>query len=302
MSATEKPLRFALITPSYWVDFERCRYLVETVERHVAPHVRHYLIVDRPDLPLFAPLASERTKVVLKSDLLQEQVWQVPFARRYWLARKGIVPALRLPIRGWIVQQLAKLFIHRVAEEDVFLFVDSGAFFVRDYDPRNRVRDGQVPLFREKGDYFLGKESRGWYERSLRLLGVPPAPAWDYGYVKTNVVWRRENLIALHQHLEKVHGRPSFEVLSAQLTLSEYYLYGLFCDLVLKDKSRQYHSDEIETLSHWTEKQLDAPQLRALRDQMSPEQVLVMINEKSRTPISTIREAFLGEARSGTGT
>src|SRR5580692_7261500 len=72
------PLRFAIVTPSYYVDFERCKFLVETTERYVASHVKHYVVVDRSDQKLFAPLASSRTHVVLKEDVLGDRLRQVP--------------------------------------------------------------------------------------------------------------------------------------------------------------------------------------------------------------------------------
>jgi hypothetical protein len=288
------PLRYAIVTPSYYVDFERCKLLVETTERHVASHVQHYLVVDRSDQKLFAPLASSRTHVLLKEDVLEGALWQVPFARRWWLDVHGAVPSPRLPVRGWIVQQLAKLFIHRVLSEDVYLFVDSGAFFVRPYDPSGIARGGEVPLFREEGAFFLSKETRRWYEICAALLGVRPASAYPVNYVKTNVTWRRDNLIRLHEHIAQVTGRSSFDALSRQIMLSEYYLYGMYCDLILGDRSRHYHSDLIETLSHWPAHPLGVRELRELRAKLEPQQVLVMINEKSRTPLSAIRQSFEG--------
>jgi hypothetical protein len=295
IGATSTPLRFAIVTPSYYVDFERCKFLVETADRYLASHVQHYLVVDRSDQKLFAPLASSRTHIILKEDVLDARLWQVPFARRWWLDVHGVLPSPRLPIRGWIVQQLAKLFIHRVAPEDVYLCVDSGAFFVRPYDPRGTIRDGNVPLFREEGPFFLAKDPRRWYETCAALLGVRPARAFPVGYVKTNVTWRRDNLIRMHEHIEQVTGRSSFDAISRQLVMSEYYLYGMYCDLILGDRSRHYHSDLIETLSHWPDHMLGVPELRELRAKIEPQQVLVMINEKSRTPLGAIRESFAGE-------
>ena len=141
-------MRFALVTPSYYADLERCRWLCETVERHVASHVTHYLIVDRADHALFAPLASARTRIVLKEDILRGRLSQVPFARRWWVGWG------RPPVRGWIVQQIAKLFVHEIAEVDVLVCVDSGAFFVRPYDPLEMLRHEVVPLFREQNEFF----------------------------------------------------------------------------------------------------------------------------------------------------
>jgi hypothetical protein len=278
---------FALITPSYYVDFEQCRWLCETVERHVASHVAHYLVVDRADRALFAPLASRRTRVVLKEDVLRGRLSQVPFARRWWVGWG------RPPVRGWIVQQLVKLSMHEVAQEDVFVFVDSGAFFVRAYDPRDMLRGDTVPLFREHHEFFRKSAAhQRWHRLSAHLLGVRPVPGFDAGYIKTLVTWRRDNLVKLHAHIERVAGQPSFDTLARSLTLCEYGLYGMYCDMILGDRAGHYHTSRIETLSHWEAETLTVDGLARLRRGLSPDHLLVMVNEKSRTPPSTVRAAF----------
>jgi hypothetical protein len=284
-----RTLRFAIVTPSYYVDFEHCRWLCETVARYVPEQVPHYLVVDRADRALFAPLASSRTRLLFKEEVLGGRLRQVPFARRWWLGPRG------WPVRGWMVQQLTKLFMHEAAEEDVFIFVDSGAFFVRPYDPRPTVRDGRVPLFREHHDYFRGPSTTERHRIGARLLGIRPIADNDVGYVKTLVTWRRDNLQKMHQHIERVRGRSSLDALARLRTLSEYYLYGMYCDLILGDRAGHYHTSTIETLSHWTLGTLGVPELRTLRQQMAPDHQLVMINEKSRTSLAAVREVFAGE-------
>ncbi len=280
--------RFAIVTPSYYVDFDRCRWLCETVDRWVGGSAVHYVMVDAADRRLFAPLASSRRRVVTKEDVLGGALHQVPFARRWWAWSRG------LPVRGWIVQQLTKLFAHKVVEEDVLFFVDSGAFFVRPYDPSRVVRaDGRVALFREQGDWFQrSRATQKWHRIAARLLGLQAVPRWDVGYIKTLVTWRRDNLVRMHEHIERVTGRPSFDSLARRLTLSEYVLYGMYSDLVLGDRSGHFHTSSIETLSHWAQKELSLAELRALRDGLAPEHVLVMVNEKSGTSLDVVRAAF----------
>src|SRR5579872_5130568 len=96
-SGPQASCRFAIVTPSYYVDFEHCRWLVETVNRYVPENVPHYLIVDRADRDLFWSLRSSRTRVVFKEDVLKGRLRQLPFARRWWVGL-GMPP-----VRGWIV-------------------------------------------------------------------------------------------------------------------------------------------------------------------------------------------------------
>jgi hypothetical protein len=279
---------FALVTPSYYVDFEYCRWLCETVDRFVPDRVRHYVVVDRADAELFAPLASSRRSIVYKEDLFAGRLHQVPFARRWWVGTRSP------PVRGWIVQQLAKLLIHEIASEDVIVFVDSGVFFVRPWDPRDTLRGVLVPLFRERGEFFRNsRATQRWQRIAARMLGLKPSPDYDLGYVNPLVTWRRDNLVMLHRHIERVTARPSLDSLVWPLTLSEYHLYGMYCDDVLGDRAGHYHHAESQTLCHWTVENLGTQAVRArLREQLDESHVIVMINEKSRTSLDDVRAAF----------
>jgi uncharacterized protein DUF6492 len=281
-------LRFAIVTPSYYVDFEACKWLCETVERYVPKEIPHYIIIDRLDRALFAPLVSSRTRLILKEDVLKGRLWQVPFRRKWWLGSRNLL------VRGWIVQQLTKLLVSEVASEDVFVFVDSGCFFVRPFDPRSMVKGDQSRLFRETGEYFKNDVVHRWHSISAKLLGIRPQKVYDVGYVTQLVSWRRDNLVRLHEHLERVSGRSVFDCLAGQLTLSEYYLYGMYCDLILGDRSRHYHTSTMSALCHWGTNTLNEAELRELRTKLEPEQVLVLVNEKSSTSLEAVRAAFGG--------
>jgi hypothetical protein len=286
-SDREADLRFAIITPSYYVDFEACRWLCETVERYVPKDITHYLLIDRADEELFAPLVtSSRTRLVFKEDILRGRLRQVSFARRWWVGSR------HLPARGWIVQQLTKLLVSEVANEDVLVFVDSGCFFVRPFDPRVTVQDGRVRLFREQGDYFRNDVVRRWHTIGAKLLGIKPSRDYDVGYVTQLITWRRDNLVRLQEHLERVSGRPAFDCLVGQLTLSEYYLYGMYSDLILGDRSGHFHTSVMATLCHWDVKSLTREDLEQMRASLQPEHVLVLVNEKSATSLDAVRDAF----------
>ncbi|HEY4014199.1 MAG TPA: DUF6492 family protein [Polyangiaceae bacterium] len=283
----EPGLRFAIVTPSYYVDFEACRWLCETVDRYVPKEVTHYLLVDRADQELFAPLVSSpRTRLVFKEDILGGRLKQLSFARRWWVGPKG------LPVRGWIVQQLTKLLVTEVADEDVLVFVDSGCFFVRPFNPRVTVQDGRVRLFREQGDYFRNDVVRRWHRIGAKLLGIKPSRNYDVGYVTQLITWRRDNLVRLQDHLQRVSGRSAFDCLVGRLTLSEYYLYGMYSDLILGDRSGHFHTSVMATLCHWDVNSLTREDLQQMRASLQPEHVLVLVNEKSATSLQAVRETF----------
>lgn len=301
---------YALITPSYYVDFERCRLLVESAERFLSPRVAHYIIVDRLDENLFARLASERTHIILKQDILPPWLMQMPFARRYWLSTKS------LPVRGWIVQQLVKLGVNLAIPADVFVFADSAVFFVRPFDPEARSADGKEPLFREplkpiapdirsplhEWVYRLGGAVRksDWQVNAAAILGIPDGPGTNASYVDSLVTWRKDTLQKLQEHIEKVQGRSFMEVLCREMFLSEYVLYGVFCERVLGIENAGHYADSrLMVRSHWDEAELSEPDLIQMRDTLEPGRVAVMINEKSKVPAGLIRKVFMAPAGAG---
>ena len=121
-------MRYAIITPSYGPDFERCKLLVESTNRYVKGDWTHHVVVDRKDEPLFRSLAGERTKIAVKEDWMPWGVRRMPFSRRWWLSLKSV------PIRGWIVQQLIKIGVGEHVDADAYIFVDSDLAFVRPFD------------------------------------------------------------------------------------------------------------------------------------------------------------------------
>lgn len=283
-------LRFAIVTPSYYVDFEPCRLLAESVLRFTPPHVEHLILVDARDERLFSSLRSPRTHLVIKEELLPSWLVQLPYARRWWLSARS------LPVRGWIVQQLTKLAVSQASDADVFIFLDSGAFFVRPYDPASLLRNGTVPLFREEGPQFETPHNQRWHRDAARLLGLRTRERYRTSYVANLVFWRRENLIMLQRHLEHVSGQMWMEPLVRLHTLSEYVLYGQFCEEVLGESAGHHPYSTINAYSYWADSELGVDALRHIKDELTPEQAVVMINEKSHTPLTRIREVFVASA------
>lgn len=280
-------LSFAIVTPSYRPDFERCRLLAESVLTHVPPPVQHYILVDRCDRDLFSVLRTSRTHIVLKQDILPWWLIQVPVLRKWWLNLRGF------PVRGWILQQLAKLSVNYAVDADVYVFLDSGAFFVRGYDPRSTLHGVDVPLFREqKSEVRLAWNTR-WHQIAAGLLGLAPRASYDTSYVGNLIYWRRDNLVRMQQHIERVTGQAWLKPLARQLRLSEYVLYGMFVEHVLGEQSGHYFSSLDLSLNHWTEQFLDQSALTELKSKLDPNVAVVMINEKAHVSASSIRRVFL---------
>jgi hypothetical protein len=225
---------FAIITPSFAPDFERCQLLAESVLRHAAPHVEHCIVVDRNDERLFSRLRSPRTRIVCKEDVLPRWLRRLPVQSKWWLNLKG------LPVRGWIIQQITKLSAPEISDADTFLFLDSDAFLVRAYDPR----------------------------------------------------WRRENVLRLRRQIEDGTGRSWIESLLGFHALSEYVIYGVFCEHILGESSGHYLESRPDTLNYWKTEKLGEKELERLRESLRPEHIAIMVSTKSNTPVTAIRRVF----------
>jgi len=226
-------MNFALITPSYAPDFERCRLLCQSVERFVAPPARHYLLIDRRDGPLFQSLASDRVQLLFKESMLPWWIGRVPFNRRWWWSLRS------LPLRGWIVQQLMKIGVANYIDADAYLFVDSDVCFIRPFDPQSLVRDGRLLLFRAPTAGNDAGQHR-WHRTAARLLGLTEQDYFGASYIGSINTWRRDHLLAMYQQIEQTTHQNWLLALAQQLHLSEYILYGIFVEFILRDQHLHY--------------------------------------------------------------
>ena len=282
-----KPLSYAIVTPSFRTDAERCALLVESIERFVAPHVRHYVAIDRRDLALFRSLASARTELLIVEDIVPGWLFRVPGIRRFWLSLRS------RPVKNWILQQLVKLSIPSVLQTDVLLYSDSDVFFIKPFDPRSLERDGKVPLYRETGQRGLVAFNDSWQAVGSRLLGLPVEKDCDTNYIGNVITWRREHVLAMCAHVERTMGIGWQRAIVPLSVFSEYILYGLFEDRVLKETSGHWHDPVTRTLCYWQTAPLDIAGLEKLKLGERPEHYSVMISAKSRTPVTDIRRVFV---------
>lgn len=281
-----KSQTYAIVTPSFSGDFERCKLLVETVARYVAGHVNHYIVVDRRDVELFQPLTNARTRLLVVEDILPRWVFRIPGVPKVWFSL-----ATR-PVRNWILQQIVKLSVAEHLVEDVMLFADSDTFFCQPFDPHDMERDGKVALLRETGQRGLIDNNDRWHQVAAGLLGVPAEETYDTNFISNVVCWRRDHALALKAHVEARHGKSLTRVLASQTAFSEYILYGLFVTHVLGENGKHWYEPRHRTVSHWQEVPLDEAGVLALKSEIDDYTHSIMISAKSRTPMAVIRKIF----------
>lgn len=284
-------LTYALVTLSYAPDFERCRLLHESVQQFVTSPHRHYIIVDRRDLELFSSLKDSNTQVLAVEDLIPGWIMRMPFNRKWWLSFKSP------PIRNWIFQQIVKLGFGRQVTEDVLVFFDSDVAFIKPFDLSWFEKDGRTRLFRIPGGANIPSHYR-WHRTAAHLLGIPAQDYFGARFIGNGITWRREHVLQLHDHLQKVHGRDWMTTMAWQLHLSEYILYGVFVDQVLKEKSLHYEDKENFCLEYWLEKDMSDRDVDEFLSKLEPHHSAIMLSSKA--PIDPQRyQAIVQRAEAG---
>lgn len=271
----------AIVTPSYRLDFERCALLNRSLQA-CAPSFEHWIVVDRGDIPLFRRLESRRTTVVAKEEVLPVWVHRVDTLKlglrsNVWIQSRG------RPIRGWLLQQLVKLAVAEHLDTDVVVHADSDVVFLRPFsvssviDARGRVRLYQRP---DCVDQSLAGHVR-WHRSAERLLGIDAADVPMPDFISSLVPWRRENAVALLEHLERTTGRHWLRAVAAAWDVSEYTLYGRFARDVLGDGAAQFVSTSPLCVDYYKRVALTAPELTAFLESVDDDAVAVSLTAKA---------------------
>jgi Family of unknown function (DUF6492) len=271
----------AFVTPSYRLDRDRCALLSRSLEA-CAPSVEHWIIVDRGDLPLFRSLQNNRTNVVAKEEVLPLWVRRIDTLRiglrsNVWLQAHG------LPIRGWLLQQLIKLAVAEELTADVLVHADSDVVLVRPFSTSSVVDgNGQVRLYElpDAIDETLPDHVL-WHRSAEKLLGIDQAELPTANFISSLVPWKRENAVALLEHIQRNTGRHWLPALAAAWDVSEYTLYGRFARDVLGESAGQFASSTPLCQDYYKRVPLAVPELEALLDRVGRNEVAVSLTSKA---------------------
>jgi Family of unknown function (DUF6492) len=266
----------AFVTKSYAPDLERCELLCRSIEV-LAPGTRHWIIVDSRDLAAFRGLENATTRVVTTEELLPRRVRKLQVygtAKNIWLGAR--MP----PMRGWLVQQLAKFAIALLAPEDVLVHADSDIVLIRPF--RHAMftdENGAVRLFRIPAT--VGDELPShvrWHRTAERLLGLPPRPVPLPDYISGLVPWRRDIAVSLLEEVEAQSGQDWMRALARAKHISEYILYGRFVEDALGGANGQAGSSVSMCRCYWGSEPLTNRELESFIDEAGPEEVAVMVS------------------------
>ncbi len=275
--------RFALVTPSYAPDFERCQLLVESSEHCLLGDTKHYIVVDRRDQRLFSQLTSDKVRLLVVEDLLPSWIFRVAGIQKWWMSLRT------LPIRNWILQQLVKMSIFEGIDEDVVVFCDSDNTFVRPFDLQSLlIQDKSLPLLRVP---FVNDDIQTWIASAKDLLGIPHQAVEPVTYVSNMITWERGNVFRMRERIEEVHGTHWIRAVCSHRSISEYMIYGIFVEYVLGLEAARHHPFDTELIKpSWSTHLDDKGEVNRFFEDLSESNIGVMIHSKDEVPVSIYRD------------
>jgi uncharacterized protein DUF6492 len=271
----------AFATVSYGPDRDRCALLCRSMEVF-APTVEHWVVVEGRDLSRFRSLQGPRTTLVTTEEVLPLWLRRVNL-RRIGLRSSVWLQARGRPVRGWLVQQLAKLAVTELVSADAVVLADSDLVLMRPFNSASVIRpDGHVRLYAHPDaiDERLPKHVR-WHRSAERLLGLEPMDFPMTDYIAALVPWKRANVAALLARIEATTGRHWLRALAAASDVSEYVLYGRFVAEVLGEDAGQYVASPSLSRDYTATAPLSDDELAAFIDGVGPGEIAVSITAKA---------------------
>lgn len=279
----------ALLTPSHSKDIERFALLCDSIDACLTGYVRHYVIVNDDDVPLFERYQSQKRIVIPASRYLPKWLWAVPSAllrsrRRIW------VSLLSYPVHGWHVQQILKIAGVLAAPEQRVCIVDSDNLFFRKFDIGLYAGAEKTPLYVDRNAIRADAPLHAtWLRNCDHLLGLPETsfPADDF--VGNVLVWDKATVRAITEAVRSATKLSWALALCRTRPFSEYLLYGRFVASSPPHLAAHQIVERSLALAHWDESRLDKSSIEAMMHAASPEQVALCIQSYSSTSIRDIR-------------
>jgi hypothetical protein len=279
MTESARGARIAIVTPSFARDFQMCRALNESILRFWPAPTRHYVIVDRRDIPMFKPLQNDRTVVAAVEEVIPRGYFKLEFTKRWWFSTPALRPAL-----GWLVQQLVKLSAASFADEDVLVNVDSDVRFIRHVDPARFARDGMTRMYRLPNGVVAGMQHVKWNRHVSRLLDVTPDSIPMADYVGNVISWNRLLVLEACKRIEHVTGVPWHVAYTRERSVAEQLTYGLFVDKVLgREAARVWIDERSWCHTYWGPGPLAAADLPAFMKDLKDDDIAFSIEGYTAT-------------------
>jgi Family of unknown function (DUF6492) len=255
---------WAVITPSYIGDLQRCNLLCESMDVFLRGPWHHYVIVDRRELHLFTHLNSLRRTVLIEQNILPREIkylGRLLFGRKlklWWSWKTGFMG-------GWQIQQLLKLQMAFVVQQHAMLMCDSDTLFIRPFDVSKFVENGAIRFYRtdweqpERDKDDITKFSKAAF--ALLDLKLPNFPV--RGYVDNMIPWHAPTVRKVCEYISQKQGKAWYLAVGRITIFSEYTLYGLYVDRLAKDVSMLAATSESICYTIWVKNEAQLQNLES---------------------------------------
>jgi Family of unknown function (DUF6492) len=251
-SKDQTMLDWAVVTPSYIGDLQRCNLLCESMDAFLQGPWHHYVIVDRRELHLFSHLNGPRRTVLVEQEILPREIkylGRLPFGRKlklWWSPKTGFMG-------GWQIQQLLKLKMAYVVKQDAMLMCDSDTFFIKPFDVSTWVENGVIRFYRSDWDRqeMEGEDLTKFSNAAFDVLDLA-APRYPVkGYVDNMIPWHAPTVREACDYVTQRQGKPWYLALGRITIFSEYTLYGLYVDRIAQSKTALAPTGETICYTIW---------------------------------------------------
>lgn len=222
-------------TPSFRNDLDRLILLRRSIRKYYQGHARHVIAVPKEDFKLFkSALNDNACTLIVQNSLVRPEFFPHSL---YGFIKKNLPGQAwrfnRLSGKGgWIIQQIAKLSSFELLPAGPVVVLDSDLLFLRPFADKDLLSDKGRILIRITPDTESGKH-RKHIANARRFLGLPEGST-EHHYMSCPAILHAEWLREMTNFIEARFNKPWQEALYEEETMSEYSIYGVFVEEILK--------------------------------------------------------------------
>ena len=224
--------KLAIVTMSFKEDFKECELLCKSIDIFVPEEIVHYIFVPDKDYHLFQAYDYGQHKIRKESEILPKWLIKLPFKVA---GRHFHVSPFTFPVRGWIIQQICKLGIFEVIDEDIdaVFNCDSESVFIQPFNYDYLVKGENYAMYQSDSSYPPGHEDFCKAAKHLLRINDDISSISQHDYITELVCFERENVTKLLNGIASNHIFGNWKMaLCNTKRFSEYYLYGIYTGMM----------------------------------------------------------------------
>lgn len=229
--------RASFFTPSYIGDLERAIWMRRSIRAFFRGKADHIMAVPHRDLPDFRKhLGHEPDLTLVAQEELVDRCFY-PDRLHQLIARIAPGQLWRFDKHagrpGWITQQIVKLNSPSLVQDGAIIFVDSDLFFFKPFDLDTLgISHGRILVRRMPKSE--GAQHPHHIVKAREVLSLPNGLGTEHAYMASPAIWYTDWVRQLHRYMEQRAGKPWQQTLYDAGHISEYTLYGVYLEEVLK--------------------------------------------------------------------